>query len=396
MRLGRTALLAAVLLALPGCSACEGEIDSPPECVGPVQVPPCGARCDSDDDCGLELFCGPEGRCTSECAPGIAECPIDYQCAEHGRCERIPFDAADLADSPTCGTVAVDLSAEVPIVMLLLDQSSSMNDPFPGAVDRWRAMRDALIDPDLGVVAALEHSIEFGATLYTSHNGDAGGLCPVLIDVPPAVDNYQAIADMLYDNAPDDDTPTGEAIDAVVATMNARGNPRGVPRYLVLATDGEPDRCADPDTQDGQAMAIAAAQNAFAQDIRMFVLGVSSDVGAPHLQDMANAGAGLPVGGADNEPYFTSDNADQIVDAFTRIIGGLRSCTFTIDGTVDLQAADQGEVTLNGRTLTYGDDDGWRLLDGATLELVGSACDEFRYTPDVELTATFPCGAVVF
>jgi hypothetical protein len=361
-----------------------------------VQVPPCGAACEADETCGAELFCGPEGRCTAECSPGVAECPIDYQCADHGRCERIPFDAAGLADAPTCGTVEVDLSSEIPIVMLLLDQSSSMNEPFPGAIDRWRAMRDSLIDPATGVVAALEHAIEFGATLYTSHDGDAGGLCPVLIDVPPAADNYQPIADMLYDNAPDDDTPTGEAIDAVVATMVARGNPRGVPRYLVLATDGEPDRCADPDTQDGQTLAIAAADNAFGEGIRMFVLGVSSDIGAPHLQDVANAGAGREVGGAENEPYFTADDADQIADAFTTILGELRSCTFTIDGTVDLEVADQGDVRLNDRRLTYDDDDGWRLLDGETLELVGTACDEFRFTANVELTAEFPCGAVVF
>jgi len=392
----RRAALLALALSASGCSACEGEIDTPATCIGPVQVPPCGAACQSDESCGPELFCGPEGRCTAECSPGVAECPIDFQCADHGRCEPIPFDAAGLVDAPICGTVEVDLSSEVPIVMLLLDQSSSMNEPFPGAVDRWRAMRDALIEPDVGVVATLEHAIEFGATLYTSHDGDAGGLCPVLVDVPPAVDNYQAIADMLYDTAPDDDTPTGEALDAVIASMVARGNPRGVPRYLVLATDGEPDTCADPDTQNGQAIAIAAADNAFAEGIRMFVLGVSSDVGAPHLQDMANAGAGLEVGGVENEPYFTSASAEEIVDAFTTIIGGLRSCTFTIDGTVDLEAADQGDVALNGRSLTYGDEDGWRLLDGETLELLGAACAEFRFTPNVELTATFPCGAVVF
>jgi hypothetical protein len=321
---------------------------------------------------------------------------VNFTCGLHGRCEPIPFDSAALVDAPTCGIVEVDLEAEVPVVMLLLDQSSSMNDPFPGAVDRWRAMRDSLIDPDTGIVAGLENVIEFGATLYTSHNGNEGGICPILTDVPPAVGNYQAIADMMYATAPDDDTPTGEALEAVVATMIARGNPRGVPRFLVLATDGEPDRCAEPELQDGQALSIAAAQACFDAGIRMFILGVSSDVGAPHLQDMANAGAGLEVGGPELEPYFTATDAGQLADAFTTILGGLRSCTFTIDGTVDLEVADQGEVRLNGRLLTYGDEDGWRLVDGQTLELTGDACDEFRFTANVDLAATFPCGAVVF
>lgn len=389
----------ALLVCLPGCG-CESEITPPDRiCVGPVQVALCGAPCDEDLDCGPELYCGPDDTCTAECSPGVEECDRDqYICGEHGRCVAVPFDAAPLADAEVCGSVDLNLSAQIPTVMLVIDQSSSMEDPFSGATSRWGAVKDALIDPDTGIVATMSNVIDFGATLYTSHNGDLGGVCPILVDVPPAADNFAAVSGLLTGNDPDDDTPTGEAIDAVVATMIARGNPRGTPQYIVLATDGEPDRCADPETQDGQAVSIAAAQNAFAQNLRMFILGVSGDIGAPHLQDLANAGAGLEVGGREHEPYYTADDAAQLATAFTTILGGLRSCVFAIDqsdGTIDLTAADQGEVRLNGRLLTYADEDGWRLLDGNTLELLGGACDEFRFTANVELTATFPCGAIL-
>ena len=385
--------------AAAGCS-CEGEIESGLPCVGPVQVEPCGRACADDDVCGAELFCGPEGVCTSECSPGVAPCPVNYQCEDHGRCGPVPWDSAALVDAPTCGRVNVELTAEVPIVMFVIDASSSMDLKFPGARSRFSAVQHALVNEVEGLIPRLDGVIDFGATLYTSHDGDAGGICPILLDVPPAANNGDAIAELMSSNGPDDDTPTGEAVDGVVAAMLARGNPRGVPQYLVLATDGEPDRCADPDAQDGQEVSIAAVVNAFDHGIRVFVLGVSSDVGAGHLQDLANAGAGLAVGGAEQERYFTADDAAGLDEAFGIIVGELRSCELEIDGTVDLGAADQGEVSMvvdaNARSLVYGDDDGWRLVDGDTLELLGAACEDWRYTADVELTATFPCGSVVF
>lgn len=365
-------------------------------CLGPVQVAPCGSACTDDDACGPELFCGPEDVCMAECSPGVAECPVNFRCEDHGRCVEIPWDAAALVDAPTCGQVDVQLTAEVPIVMFVIDASSSMDLEFPGARSRWSAVQHALVNEQDGLIPRLDGVIEFGMTLYTSHDGNTTGeICPILLDVPPAVGNYGPVSDLMSSNGPDDDTPTGEAVDDVVAAMLARGNPRGVPQYLVLATDGEPDRCADPDAQDGQALSIAAAQNAFDHGIRMFVLGVAGEIGLSHLQDLANAGAGREVGGAENERYFTADDADGLDEAFGIILGDLRSCALAIDGTVDLAAADQGEVVMNGDPLLYGDENGWQLADGQTLELLGTACETWRYTADVDLTASWPCGAFI-
>ena len=40
-------------------------------------------------------------------------------------------------------------------------------------------------------------------------------------------------------------------------------------------------------------------------------------------------------------------------------------------------------------------DEGWRLKDPSTLELVGAACTTLKTTPNATLSASFPCGAIL-
>ena len=84
--------------------------------------------------------------------------------------------------------------------------------------NRWQALGVALLDPDHGVVTQLDNDVRFGMTLYTSHNGFEGGTCPVLNEVAPALDNYEALATLFNANEPEQDTPTGESI-VLVANM---------------------------------------------------------------------------------------------------------------------------------------------------------------------------------
>ena len=62
------------------------------------------------------------------------------------------------------------------------------------------------------------------------------------------------------------------------------------PKYIVLATDGEPDTCAVPNPSNGQPEAIAAAPSSFAKGIPLFYISVGTDVSATLAQAMANAG----------------------------------------------------------------------------------------------------------
>ncbi|MBN1770316.1 MAG: VWA domain-containing protein [Deltaproteobacteria bacterium] len=345
--------------------------------------PYCNEACTTDADCGPNLYCGSSWRCQAECSPGGTECRAGWYC-EHGFCVE------------DCPNVVIDLTPVTPTVMLLIDQSGSMTERFEGT-NRWDAVDDALTDPATGVLPALEDDIVFGASLYTSHNGSLGGeACPLLLTVPPALGNADAINALLRDNDPDGDTPTGEALAAITTLLTATPpGPGEGPRVIVLATDGEPDTCAEPNPQHGQEESVAAAQAAYAAGLRTFVLSVGSDVGAGHLQDMANAGAGLPIGGPTDAPYYVANDPAELAAAFDEITSPLRTCTFIIDGDVDPIYWDDGDVRLDGVPVPYDDPDGWVLTDAHTLELQGGACDTFLGPDAPLLTAEWPCGTIL-
>ncbi|HSN96740.1 MAG TPA: hypothetical protein VLS89_00535, partial [Candidatus Nanopelagicales bacterium] len=148
-----------------------------------------------------------------------------------------------------------------------------------------------------------------------------------------------------------------------------------------------------PDPQNGQAESVAAAQNAFAQGIPIKVISVGADTSQTHLQDMANAGAGLPVGGAQSAPYYLALDQQALIGAFNDIIYGVRSCVVDLDGTLSPEDAMQGHVLLDGVELSLDDPNGWRFIPPDQVELLGDACQAIQ-SGDHALEVKFPCGVV--
>jgi hypothetical protein len=163
-------------------------------------------------------------------------------------------------------------------------------------------------------------------------------------------------------------------------------------RVIVLATDGEPDSCAQPDPMTtternaARAGSVAAVQAAFRDGIRTFVISVGSDVSEAHLRELANAGAGTTTG-----RFYRASNPAALTAAFREITVGVRSCVFRLNGTVSDAAT--GDVRLDGAPLTLGAPDGWSLRSPSEIELRGAACERARTTSS-SLTARFPCGVV--
>jgi hypothetical protein len=293
----------------------------------------------------------------------------------------------DNGDASGCPDVHVTVSKVIPTVELLLDQSGSMTDSF-GSTTRWNAMYSTLMASPNGVVMTLQGDVRFGLALYTSHNG--GPSCPEITRVPIALNNYSAIDAVFQPAAPQQDTPTGESIEAVIPDLQAVSAPG--PKIIVLATDGEPDTCAVPNPQTGQARAIQGAQTAFRAGIDTYIISVGPETSDQHLQDMANAGVGNPVGGSMNAPFYRALDPQQLIGAFNQIIGGARTCRFTLSGRVDPNLASQGHVIVDGQVRSYGTD--WRLVDDHTIELLGGLCDSIK-SGTHQVDATFPCGAII-
>ncbi len=300
-----------------------------------------------------------------------------------------PFPDDPFPDDAVCADVNVLVNGLTPTVQLVIDQSGSMTDNF-GGQDRWDAVYSTLMEQG-GIVERLQNDVRFGLSLYTSFDGNSGPTCPILTGVPPALGNFSAIDAEYRPARPEEDTPTGEAIDAVVAQLREFTEPG--PKIIILGTDGEPDSCAEPDPQNGQGIAVQAAQRAFDAGIRTFVISVGDDVGAEHLQDMANAGVGLDPNGTENAEFYVALNADDLASAFDQIVGGVQGCVFTLQGEVDPAKGSQGLVKLDGEDLENGVD--WILIDGKTFEIIGARCDELQDGNPHQVSAVFPCGTVI-
>ena len=353
-----------------------------------------------------------------------------------------------ITDAGECATLSVATVELVATVDLLVDTSGSMfKDPAPF----WTPLYNALMDPTNGVVKSLQSTTRFG---FTSYTGLGTAMCPILKKVPYALNNFDAInaaySGIKY-NGEAWETPTHAAIDAAAANLTAfKPMPDG-PKFILLVTDGAPDTCWAINPQCGQDAAIKAAQDAYAKGITTYVLGIGSVLasdpkadgcqvgrcGADYLQDMANAGSGLPVetypdtdmqyqysgciansptkaltatyagvGAGGKAPFSTVNgkgttaDVTPLVDAIKKALVQTRSCTFAMTATLptgDMTGvkittnAGKGKFNYNGNPLTYNDPNGWTLsADQTGITLNGTACTSWQSSGGT-LTGSFPC-----
>jgi hypothetical protein len=352
-------------------------------------------------------------------------------------------------DTGICQQLSVIPTPQVPTVELLVDTSSSMFTTTPTA---WSVLYTALMDPAKGAVKALQDKIRFGFASYEGLMGtsETDPACATMTTVAPAELNYAAIDavyskigagyDLQHPTPQKWETPTDYAI-AYAANILSKymPDPPGK-KYILLVTDGNPNTCQKTDPQCGQDLAIKAAQDAFAQGVGLFVLGIGDIVSDPnngcptsgrcgllHLQDMANAGVGAPVQpapGCDDptstgcQYKYSGCNPDNVLlasytpaapdvgtpyhvdtaaaDAQTKLTAALStllsdaiSCTVSMDAMVTGDAS-LGVVKVGGTAEKYNDADGWVLDQAATsVTLQGAACTSFKSGQDLQIT--FPC-----
>lgn len=348
-------------------------------------------------------------------------------------------------DAMACSSLDATSTRLVPTVLILVDNSSSMFEPLmDGTTTAWKLLYDALMDPTNGVVMPLQDDIRFGFASFKGLKGTSEDdpACAIMTPTMPtfSTHNYDAI-DQVYTTLGMDpgtnqkwETPTGHAIDVMTPALAAYDSDPPGPKYILLVTDGNPNTCQTVDPQCGQDRTIKAVQDAYAQGIGTLIVGIGDLVEQPndgctptqarcgdeHLQDVANAGAGLPVeappsdykyqpcvqneGGAltaayatadqtaGTAPYYATNDPDELRAGLTKVLNDVQTCTFDLSATVTGNPA-VAVVTLDGNPLTYGDAAaGWTLEDNMhQVTLQGSACDAFRATPGSMVHASFPC-----
>jgi hypothetical protein len=314
-----------------------------------------------------------------------------------------------------------------PVVWLVLDGSGSMADPLMASADpampaagptRWDALRPALMDPAGGVVKTLESLVKFGMVMYDGPlNGGPGTLqtlpdggpatgmpptdeCPRLAVIEPALNAFAALNMAIPMLPPGGSTPTHKAMEQVLSHLPANlqvPDQQIDPVYVVLATDGAPnDFCAGmggfnpfqmgPDPI--QQMVVSLTQQMQMKGVPVYVISLAAGDArlSTHLTEVAQAGGTM-------KPPFTPQSKDALVATFMDIIGPevLCSVKLTKGWGIMPAVACMGSVELNGKKLECNSDNGWKLSDPKTIELTGSACEEFKKTTNVRLTAFFPC-----
>jgi len=405
--LGAAALSLLGILAAAGCKGTSSESRISP-CESALV---CGAPCSMFVTCAGGQYCNAKNVCTADCTLSDGNCGSGRTCNSSGRCitgggldpDPGPGDGDAGPDEVPDGCVKDEVTfvAQVPTVLMLIDQSGSMDRQF-GNGARWNVLRDALVDKSTGIISTLSSQVRFGLALYTSENGFGGDpptkTCPIITPVAPAKDNYAAIAAKYLPDNWKGDTPTGESIDQAVKILD--GVKEDGPKVIVLATDGEPDSCADPNPGDdkgldaARALSVSAVQNAFKKQITTYVISVGNEVGQGHLRAVANAGQGLAVDVDATNRFYLANNQAELATAFGTIINGVRSCAFSLNGTVPDDRKSSGSVRLDGNGLLYGDQDGWVLTAPSVLELQGKACTAIK-SGNHELKIDFPCGVLI-
>lgn len=311
-----------------------------------------------------------------------------------------------------CASANVRASRVKPTVFFVVDGSGSMQDDFGGA-SRWVALREALMEPS-GVIPTLESVVEFGMVIYdgaldplsavsTGLDAIIPGLgaviptggpmeCPRLATADPALDNFSTIDGMYPQQPLGGTTPTHQALqwanDNLVDTDTVSLDMDIGPQYVILATDGAPnDFCDGGVGEDASSQVLDAANAAAAKGVKMFVISLAGD--DPNLQ--AHLEQVADIGGTGEAP-FTPMSKDDLVNVLTQIIGGAVGCDIALNGAIQPGQECSGIVEVNGVSLPCNDPNGWQLKNESTIELVGTACDDFKGNVDALLHADFPCG----
>ncbi len=374
------AFLTAALALGGGCGPKEfGSL-----CDDPSTAPAtCNEACDplpgAANTCPSGWHCSPDGFCDAQCIPGGSECGEGYECTADGSC--VGTGMGSNGPDMNCPAVNFTPMPTTPSITLLLDRSGSM-DGTDIAPNRYDAMVNALVGTT-GVVTSLETKAYFGSSLYGCNGNNVD-----VSTVPRALNNAAAIRTAIQNVDPDGNTPTPPSIDRAVADFATSPPPAGSPPVIVLATDGEPNSCGGGATLNES---VQAARNAFNAGIPVYVLAIG--IQSQHFQDVANAGQGW-VAGQPNIPYYPVNNAADLQAAFQTIINGVISCDLSLTATIDDGQAMNGVVVVNGVTLTYGVD--WILVNGMTIRVQGAACNMLKNTMNPMVSATFPCGSVIF
>lgn len=311
----------------------------------------------------------------------------------------------DTSTSPSTGCAQQNVSIQQlpPDIMIVMDRSTSMKSSASGQScaggdcgedSKWFKSITAM----KAVVQDTQNGINWGMFWLGNEavqcNADTAPVVPIT-----AGSSYSLIQAALDGNkfTGANGTPTAAAVKNATAYLKTLTDPN--PKYILLATDGEPN-CGSSggafgtDTV-GTKSAITAALDA---GIPTFVIGIAttnSTAANDALNEAAVAG-GHPQTGAATKYYAVADTAS-LTEALSQIIGIAASCVISLDATpnandwsIAIGATDKsGNVVEVPNNAT----DGWAYSDSSrkSITLAGSSCEKLKSGEYTDFKFVYTC-----
>jgi hypothetical protein len=304
-------------------------------------------------------------------------------------------DAELINDAPACGLQTFKLDKVPPEILLVLDRSSSMNRLPVGAMvgSMTTLWSDALGAVD-EVVKSTQTGVQWGLKMFPVPTG-----CMVAdgTEVAIAPNNYDMVLGKAKTTGTNNlttgtsGTPTDTAMNKAVAYLTGLASKN--PKYIVLATDGQPTCAAG--VSAGLDLAGPAAINsikaAVTAGFKTYVVGIAIEGSVVTLNEMADAG-GVPRNDPANKFYPVANRAD-LTAALNTITGQVSNCIFPL--TMPPPDKDSVKVTVDTDRVPASAMDGWSYTspDNKAIQLNGSWCDRVK-TKAAAVAIVFGCPNV--
>lgn len=299
----------------------------------------------------------------------------------------ITVDGASVGSDAVCGSANASMSQKPADVLLLLDRSGSMAcsmtdpaldcKPTAGRTSkRWTVLSD-------GLRTVLDDSItgiHWGLKLFASPSSDECGVTAGA-DVAVGAGRGPTIEQRMATTSQSSATPTRAAIEAATKYLLSLAD--GNPKYILLATDGQPN-CTNPKRPSDNTSDLTATKQALAAaasaGIKAFVIGVGPSTG--NLNQLADAGG--------TATFYPAASAEQLAEALQAIASQVISCTYSL-GRVP-PVLDKVGVYLDRVQVPASSTDGWSFGAGNdSITFNGSYCTGIKSGKYKSFDAMFGC-----
>ena len=282
-----------------------------------------------------------------------------------------------------------------PDLLIVLDRSGSINQNSSGKTltagdpnTKWALMTAAIKN----VVMQSQGTVNWGLKFFGT--GTSGCAVADMTAVAPATMTAAQIISAIDApaNQPGTSTPTRAAEISAGNYFAGRTNPN--PKYILLATDGEPN-CGmggGNNATDGPG-AIAAVGTVLGMGFPTFVIGIAADTEAgTTLEGMAVAG-GRPRAGGNPSYYSVSTTAD-LQAALTAIQSQTAlPCQFQLGGVPSVPSA--VTVIIGGQVVPMSD---WMYGPGMRSIVfpdTGATCTMLKSGAIKDVSINLPCGGTI-